>query len=108
MLASMITSPSTSSLRRRALAPVALVLAAGAGLVACQPAADPEACRGTIGAVTVEDVTVPSGATCTLQGTRVQGNVTIARDGTLRATGTIVGSNLQSQGHRLVTIRESS
>jgi hypothetical protein len=108
MLTSMTTSHPTSSLRRRALAPVALVLAAGAGLVACQPAADPGACRGTIGAVTVEDVTVPSGATCILQGTRVEGNVTIARDGTLRATRTSVGGNVQSQGHRLVTIRESS
>lgn len=92
---------------RLALAPAALALA-GAGLLACQPAARPEACNGAIGAVTVEDVKVPSGATCTLNGTRLQGNVTIDRNGTLRATRISVGGNVQSQGHRLVTIREGS
>ncbi|HEX7131692.1 MAG TPA: hypothetical protein VF228_03920 [Iamia sp.] len=92
---------------RLALGPAVLVLA-GAGLLACEPGARPEACNGAIGAVTVEDVTVPSGATCTLNGTRVQGNVTIARNGTLKAVRTTVGGNVQSQGHRLVTIREGS
>jgi hypothetical protein len=92
---------------RLALAPAVLVLA-GAGLLACQPGARPEACNGTIGAVTVEDVKVPSGATCTLNGTRVQGNVTIARNGTLKATRTSVGGNVQSQGHKLVTLRDGS
>jgi len=93
---------------RRALAPAVIALASGTTLLACQPSVNPESCNGVIGAVTVEDVTVPSGATCTLRGTRVQGNVTIARQGTLRATGTSVGGNVQSQGHTLVTIRESS
>lgn len=93
---------------RRALAPTIIALAAGAGLVACEPNANPEACRGTIGAITVEDVKVPQGASCTLNGTRVQGNVEIDRGGTLRATRTVVGGNVQSQRHALVTIRESS
>ena len=92
---------------RLALAPAALVLA-GTGLLACQPTTSPEACNGTIGAVTVEDVKVPRGATCTLDGTRVQGNVTIDGGGTLKAVRTTVGGNVQSQGHRLVTIREGS
>jgi hypothetical protein len=43
----------------------------------------------------VEDVRGPSGATCTLQGTRVQGNVTAARGGTLRVTRTTVGADVQ-------------
>jgi hypothetical protein len=93
-------------LARLALAPAAVL--AGVGLLACQPSTSPEACNGAIGAVTVEDVTVPSGATCTLGGTRVQGNITIARGGTLRATGIAVDGNVQSQGHRLVTVREGS
>lgn len=92
---------------RLVLAPALLALA-GAGLLACQPGANPEACNGAIGAVTVEDVKVPSGATCTLNGTRVQGNVTIARGGTLKAAEITVDGNVQSQGHRLVTLREGS
>lgn len=102
------SSPSVRRFRRLALGPAVLALAGGALLAACQPPVNPEACNGTIGAVTVEDVKVPSGATCTLKGTRVKGNVTINRNGTLRATGIVVDGNVQSQGHRLVTVRENS
>lgn len=96
------------TLRRAVGAPLALAALVAVGLAACDPPANPEACRGVIGATTVEDVKVPSGATCTLKGTRVQGNVTVARDGTLIATGIRVDGNVQSQGHRLVTVREAS
>lgn len=93
---------------RRAFAPAVIALTAGVGFAACDPPVNPEACRGTIGAVTVEDVHVPSGASCTLNGTRVQGNVTINQGGNLAATRTVVGGNVQSQAHGTVTLRESS
>jgi hypothetical protein len=98
----------TSRRSTRVLVPFVLAGVAGAGLMACDPVANPEACNGTIGAVTVEDVHVPVGNTCILDGTRVEGNVTIARNGTLRATGIRVDGNVQSQGHRFVSVRESS
>ena len=44
----------------------------------------PGSCDGTIGAETVDTVVVPAGATCTLQGTTVTGNVRVQRDGTPR------------------------
>lgn len=37
--------------------------------------ADDFQCTGTVGSIRVEKVNVPQGASCTLNGTRVQGNV---------------------------------
>ena len=39
--------------------------------------ADERVCRGALGAVTVDDLRVPSGATCTLTGTVVKGQLTV-------------------------------
>ena len=59
------------------------VLALGFGV---QPArADEIRCTGTLGAITVDNVLVPQGATCTLNKTRVQGTVQVARNATLYA-----------------------
>lgn len=96
------------TLVRRALAPAAIALVAGAGLVACEPVVDPARCNGTLGRATVEDVHVPSGSTCTLDGTRVGGDVTIARDGALHTRGAAIDGNVQGAGHRLVTVRSWS
>ncbi|CAM4026168.1 hypothetical protein [Janibacter anophelis] len=61
-------------------------------------------CRGTIGAVTVDNVTVPKGATCKLRGTRVKGNVKVNYDSYLSATYVSVDGNIQTQGHRWLTV----
>jgi len=58
---------------------------------------DPESCRGTLGAVTVEQVNVPSGATCVLDGTRVRGNVFVRRGATLEAYGARIDGNIQAE-----------
>ena len=61
---------------------------------------------GTIGAATVDNLRVPHGATCTLNGTRVKGTVKVERAATLRATGIAVVGNVQAEnaarvaGHR--------
>jgi hypothetical protein len=47
--------------------------------------ADERVCRGTIGAVTVDNVRVPQEATCRLNGTRVKGTVTVKRRAVLIA-----------------------
>jgi hypothetical protein len=41
-------------------------------------------CRGAVGAVTVGKVIVPSGATCTLNGTRVEGDVEVGAEASVR------------------------
>jgi cytoskeletal protein CcmA (bactofilin family) len=67
-------------------------------------AVNPERCNGRIGAVTVEKVVVPSGATCTLEGTRVQGNVTVRTEAILVAVGVRVDGNIQAEDARRVEV----
>jgi hypothetical protein len=52
------------------------------GVLAAAPAAfaDDTECVGTMGAVVVDNLTVPKGATCFLEGTIVQGNVDIQQE----------------------------
>jgi hypothetical protein len=78
---------------------------AGAGATGNGPASavNPEWCNGTIGAVTVE-VDVPSGAICTLEGTRVQGNVTVRTEATLVAISVRVDGNIQAEDARRVEV----
>ena len=61
-----------------------LGLLLGLGLPAAAQAEE-RVCRGTLGAVTVDNLRVPQGATCTLNGTRVQGTVKVERNATLTA-----------------------
>ena len=42
--------------------------------------AEERVCRGTIGATTVDNLRVPQGATCTLNGTKVEGTVKVERN----------------------------
>lgn len=56
-------------------------------------------CRDVqLGAVTLDNVQVPAGATCALIGSRVEGTVTIERGAFLEATGVSVDGNIQSEG----------
>ena len=70
--------------------------------------AEERVCRGTIGAATVDNLRVPQGATCTLNGTRVKGTVKVERDATLRAFGVRVIGNVQAENARNVVVREGS
>lgn len=54
-------------------------------------------CNGTIGAVTVNDIAVPANATCTLDGTRVRGNITVGTNGTLVARAVRVDGSIQAE-----------
>ena len=66
--------------------------------------AEATTCRGALGAVTVDAVTVPNGATCTLTGTQVRGNIDVGSGATLQATGVTVGGNVQARGHARVAV----
>lgn len=79
-------------------------------LMAMAPAAQAEerVCRGTIGAVTVDNVRVPTGATCTLSGTRVEGTVKVESGARLYASAIRVKGNIQGEGFKVVSVRQGS
>ena len=83
-----------------------MVMAAGTNVAY----ADEILCTGTIGARTVDDVFVPSGKTCTLNGTRVEGNVKVASRATLYVKGGArIDGNIQADsGARLVSLAAGS
>jgi hypothetical protein len=61
-------------------------------------------CRGVLGAVWADTVTVPSGAVCTLSGTRVRGDVIVNSNATLRTMRAIVLGNIKSSGGRSLAV----
>ncbi len=81
-----------------------------AAMVAMAPSASAEErqCRGIIGAVRLDNIRVPDGATCTLNGTRAQGTVYVGTRSTLVANGVLVNGNIQSEGAASVTVRSGS
>jgi hypothetical protein len=88
---------------------LALVMGLVALLAAAQTAqAEERVCRGTIGAATVDNLLVPQGASCTLNGTRVEGTVKVERNATLVANSIRVKGNVQSEGFKNITLRENS
>jgi hypothetical protein len=89
---------------------LSLVLPAllGAALLAAAPAsAEERTCRGAIGATTVDNLRVPSGATCTLTRTKVKGTVKVERGATLYASAIRVIGNIQAENARRVNVVRS-
>jgi cytoskeletal protein CcmA (bactofilin family) len=87
----------------------AVATVVGAMLLSGGPAAAEErVCRGTIGAATVDNLRVPQGATCTLNGTYVKGTVKVEQGATLKAFGVRVVGNVQAENARKVVVREGS
>lgn len=65
-------------------------------------------CRGTLGAIEVENVTVPVGAACTLNGTNVKGNIVVQPQANLQANQVRVGGNIQAEGAASVVVTPGS
>jgi hypothetical protein len=87
------------------------LIAALALLAAAIPQAafgEERSCRGTMGAITVDNLRVPSGATCTLQGTRVKGTITVRRGATLIASRIKVIGNIQAENAKNVVVNGAS
>lgn len=85
--------------------------AAGAallGLLASPAAAEETTCQGSLGRVTVDNVRVPQGRTCTLNGTYVKGTIKVERDATLKAGAVRVVGNVQGEGAALVAVTNGS
>lgn len=91
------STPTTSPPRRLLLVAVTLLAAFGALLATAGPAAADRSCTGRIGAVTIDDnVRVPADATCTLDGTRVEGNVLVGPRARLNViNGARIDGNIQ-------------
>ena len=66
--------------------------------------ADEIRCVGTLGAVTVDNVLVPEGKTCTLNKTRVQGTVKVSGNATLYAKTARINGNIQAENAKLVSV----
>jgi len=76
------------------LAAVSLVAALiGGGQVARAEQVD---CTGTLGSITVDNLRVPPNFTCTLNGTRVEGNITLEANSTLHAYAVHVDGSIQT------------
>lgn len=100
-------SPNISQNLRLLAAMVAAALLTACGALSAEPALtaqNDEECSGTFGAVTFENLKVPDGRTCVLNGTVVQGNIVVGTGSTLRAQSVRVGGNVQSEGHALVRV----
>ena len=64
--------------------------------------AEERVCRSTIGAVSLDNVLVPEGRSCTLNGTRLKGTLKVSTGATLSASGVRVNGNIQAEGARAV------
>ena len=94
---------------RRSTRWAAALAVGGALLLPAAPAqAEERVCRGTIGAKTVDNLRVPQGASCTLNGTYVKGTVKIERNATLKAYDIRVIGNVQAENARNVVVRAGS
>ena len=88
---------------------MALMVGLAALLMAASVAqAEERVCRGTIGSTTVDNLRVPQGAACTLNGTRVEGTVKVERNAKLFANTIRVKGNVQSEGFKAIYLRKNS
>jgi len=88
-----------------------ITLALAAGLTfASMPGASAEefTCRRSVGSTTVDNLRVPDGATCTLNGTTVKGTIKVESQAALRAEGVRVIGNVQAEDASRVVIVASS
>jgi hypothetical protein len=86
-----------------------LPLLTAALLLAAPPAfAEERVCRGTIGRITLDNVRVPNGAICRLNGTFVKGTVKVQGNAQLYANDVMVIGNIQGEGARYVSVFNTS
>src|SRR5918996_5492548 len=89
---------------------MAMLVAAAATTMALPQVAlaEEKVCRGTIGAKTLDNVKVPQGATCTLNGTKVEGTIKVNSGARLEAIDVNVIGNVQGENARNVIVRGNS
>jgi hypothetical protein len=77
-------------------------------LVSAPAGADERVCRGSLGAITVDNLRVPDGARCVLEGTKVKGTIKVESNARLRAVDVTVIGNVQGENARRVVVRRKS
>jgi hypothetical protein len=87
---------------------IAASLAVTASSFATSASAEERVCRGTIGAVTLDNVRVPANSTCTLNKTRVKGTVKVEVNAVLKAIGVVVIGNVQGENATEVSVTQGS
>lgn len=89
---------------------MAVALAGVLALIVMAPAAlaEERVCRGIIGTTTVDNLLVPSGAACTLNGTKVEGTIKVENGAKLTANGVRVIGNIQSEGFEAIAVKKGS
>ncbi len=70
--------------------------------------ADEYTCTGSTGPVTVDNLRVPQNATCTLNGTRVEGNIFVETNAALHAYDVHVDGNIQAENAARVNVYPGS
>src|SRR5688500_16342576 len=70
--------------------------------------AEETTCTGTIGTRTLDNIRVPAGRNCTLNGTRAIGTVKVENGASLAAHGVQVNGNIQAEGAYNVLVRRNS
>lgn len=70
--------------------------------------AEETVCNGALGPVAVDNVVVPSGATCTMFGTQLNGTLKVLTNARLDAQEIRVNGNIQAEGHRDLAVRRST
>jgi hypothetical protein len=76
-----------------------------AALLGASPAlAEEFRCTGSVGAVALDNIFVPDGASCVLNRTRAKGNIVVGTNASLRATSVSINGNLQAEGAAAVVV----
>lgn len=70
--------------------------------------AEERVCNGRIGAVSLDNIAVPDGATCYLTGTRANGTLKVGTHANLVASGISINGNIQAEGANSVTVSGKS
>ena len=65
-------------------------------------------CWGSLGTVEIDNLIVPSGAVCSLHGTKVKGTITIEQDASLIASQVIISGNIKAESASLVIVKAGS
>ena len=92
----------------RKITTLALFTACATILIAPAALAEERTCRGSLGRITVDNLRVPDGATCTLNGTTVKGTIKVESRATLVAASVRVVGNVQAEDAKKVVVRNGS
>jgi hypothetical protein len=71
-------------------------------------AAEEFVCTGTVGAVSLDNIFVPDGASCVLNRTRARGSIVVGNGASLTATSVAITGNLQAEGAAGVSVGGAS